>query len=393
MSIPNSSVSAISQPSVISKNTLFFDNFRSYAVGSGYSYFASGAAVGDDGVATPATSGNPYLDINSGVGGAGFTKSLSPSPIPNPTGGLDHVHYLVYRDGAFNLPNDGTEFIYEARAAAETQPGTIPSGLEPVDLGVTNATDDIRIAGSAVNSIDFVSWMVFDVFFSNETIYAFYERLPFGKPSFGGPGPDYHAFSHCIPIAKRNKSDPLSQFDTVAIAINRAEGTVRWLVNGEEKFRVKDIGLPLDRSLRILDHGGPATKVDLKQINIGFGTFTLLDMLNPVYSSLPQALAVSTMNAAIAVDFEASIDPNRPLVQLGIDAQYIDPQRTDNVTGDDLAVGSAPSAAGGAFNFLVPSDIDTSSRLFGNGARLRLQWIRASITNNQQIVTQFPSVS
>ena len=384
----SSGVRAVSQPlgSDPKETLIFHDNMAGFAVGGtgNYYYFSSGGTDGDDAVVAY-DSTNKYLDVNSGVGGGGFTKTWTAS-IPDATGGLDHVKYLVYRNGAIPLPDNGDEFVYEAYIAAQTQPGTVPSGGEPMDLGVTNAGDDIRIAGAAINTIDYVSWIVCDIFFSNETIYAFYERLPFGKPSFGGAGPDYHAFSHCIPIAKRNKDDPLSQFDKVAIAYNRAAGTVRYLVNDQEKFVVKDIGLPIDRKYRILDHAGPALKVDLQQTNVGFGTFTLLDMNNPVLDSLPAALAGAAAGGVVA----DSINPNRPLVQLGLDAQYIDPQRTDALTGDDLAVGSAPNAESGDYDFLVKADADTSSRLFGNGARLRIKWLRTKFLSPAPVVSQSP---
>lgn len=390
--LPSSrSVGAVSQPPVSENKTVFFDNFTNYQVGGTGDYYFFSDPVGGDGddatVTLPSGSGG-FLDVNSGVGAGGFAKTLAPTPIPAATGGLDHVHYLVYRNGAIALPNDGREFLYEARVSGETQAGTIPVSMAP---GVTNAGDDIRIAGSAMNMIDYVSWIVLDFFISNETYYAFAERLPFGKPSFGGAGPDYHAFSHAIPVGKRNKDAPLSQFDTLGIAINRKESTVKWLINGEVKYVLKDIGLPVDRRFRVLDHGGPATKVDLQQINVGFGTFSLLDMNNPVIESLPQALAVATQTAA---GVEDSINPNRPLVQLGLDAQYIDPQRTVAASGADLAVGAAPDASGGAFDFLSKGPTaDTSTRLFGNGARLRLQWIKGSFSPTVTTVSQFPSLS
>jgi hypothetical protein len=237
---------------------------------------------------------------------------------------------------------------------------------------VSNPKSDIRLCGGAMNMIDYESWMVFDLFLSDETVYAFYERLPFGKPSFGGPGPDYHAFSHAIPIGKRNRTDPGLDFDTYAIGINRQKGYVRYFINGAEVLRINQIGMPLDRTYRILDHGGPPGLVDLKQINVGFGTFSLLDMLNPVSDvSLPQFMSTYAV---------APTEPNQPkfpLVQLGLDAQYIDSTRVDTSSGSDVAVNSSPSllTAGSPFIFAVPVDAGTSTRLFGNGARLRLKWL------------------
>tara|TARA_R100000750_G_scaffold62841_2_gene58465 strand:- start:2669 stop:3109 length:441 start_codon:yes stop_codon:yes gene_type:complete len=136
---------------------------------------------------------------------------------------------------------------------------------------------------------------------------------------------------------------------------------------------VENIGIAIDRKYRILDHGGPDTKVDIQSVSVGFGTFSLLDMTNPVIdTSLPMALSV----AATSGNPATTIDPNRPLVQLGLAAQYIDPDRVVAATGADLAVGAAPSGGTDDFNFLVTADATTATRLFGNGARIRLRYLR-----------------
>lgn len=349
---------------------LFNDFLGAFSVGlptSKYSYFSSGGNDGDDAVVTYDTIGR-FLDVNSGVGSGGFTKVWTPA-IPDAIGGLDHVKYLVYKNGAYPLKPDGSEVVYEVCMSLEQQIGTIPPAIYP---NVSNPKSDIRLCGGAMNMIDYESWMIFDLFLSDETVYAFYERLPFGKPSFGGPGPDYHAFSHAIPIGKRNRTDPSLDFDTYAIGINRQKGYVRYFINGAEVLRITQIGMPIDRTYRLLDHGGPPGLVDLKQINVGFGTFSLLDMLNPVSDvSLPQFMSTYAFGA---------IEPNQPkfpLVQLGLDPQYVDPTRVTTTTGDDLAIGAAPSVPTllSPFVFAVPADAGTSTRLFGNGARLRLKWL------------------
>lgn len=347
-----------------SAETLVDVDLANYAVGPGqeFYYFSTGFNDGDDGVATY-NSTEGYLEINSST----FTKLWTPG-YPDPIGGLDHVKYLVYQTTPFDLPDDGSEIVYSVTAAGQINPGTVPASIAD---GVTNAGDDIRLAGCAINCIDYETWMVYDFFLSNETIYAFYERLPFGKPSFGGSGPDYHAYSHAIPIAKRNKEDPLNQYNELSIAINRKNSIVRWLVDGEEKFRIKDIGLPIEREYRILDHDGPSLPAEPEFANFGFGTFTLLDMNNPVYSTLPSAYATQAIQGGTGDD---AIAPNKPLVQLGLDPQYIDPQRTDALTGNDLAVGDEPRINGGTFSFLSPIPAP-DARLFGNGAILRIKSI------------------
>ncbi len=53
-------------------------------------------------------------------------------------------------------------------------------------------------------------------------------------------------------MAERGPDD----LHALAIAYNKAAGTVRWLVDGEEGVRVSRLGHHIDRSLMVLDHGG-----------------------------------------------------------------------------------------------------------------------------------------
>lgn len=324
--------------------TILYDNMSNYGVGASDNYylFTNGVDFGDDGTVTY-NNVNKYLEINSGT----FTKTWVATPAA--TGGLDHVKYLAYHKQAFVLPNDGSELLYEATVSAKQTIGTIPIAFAD---GVTNPFSDLRLAGSAVNSIDYVSWMVYDIFLTDETIYAFYERLPFGRTDFGGSDVNYHAFSHCIPIGKRNRESPLDDYVTVGIAVNKAKGYVRYLVNGQEKFRVTDIGAPLDRKYRILDHGGITQHISPSNWNIGFGNFTLLDMSNPCAASGDPAIAMKMVA-------DANANANTPLLQLGLIGQYVDPDQVDIATGANIAA-----------TFL---DTTNGNRLFGNGAVMRIK--------------------
>lgn len=343
---------------------IFFDNMKNFSVdtaGSNYTYFTNGFSNGDDAVVNYNAQGG-YLNVNSGVGAGGFTKTWT-STLPDPYGGLDHVKYLVYRNQSYKLPTDGSEVIYSGNMSVEQQFGNVP--LSMIE-GVTNLASDIRIAAGALNVIDYETWLVFDLFVSNESYYALVERLPFGKPSFGGSLPDYHAYSHTVFLAKRERTSPGTDFDTLSIAFNRKEGMARWMINGVEKFRVNNFGIPLDRTYRLLDHGGPDQVVELKQINVGFGTFTLLDMVNPDKDvSLSQAMVDA-----------GSIAPMLPLLQLGPDYQYVDPTRVDRATGADLQVGQAPYAGRTPYDFLQKTDDASGAhRNFGNGARICVKYL------------------
>jgi hypothetical protein len=344
---------------------VFFDSLSTFP--NGYSFFQLQNYVADDGNAEY-NEVEEYLDINSGVGGSGFTKTFGAS-IPTLLGQLDHVKYLVFRNDLLSPKPDGSELVVESEIAVQTQIGTIPGALLP---GVTNPNMDIRLALGALSLSDGMredgtnpTFIAFDIYFTNESIYAFYERLAIGKPQFGGPGPDYQAFNHAVEIAKRNVEDPLNDFTKVAIAYNRRDGIARFFVDGEEKFRIDRVGYPLDRTFRIYDTAGPAQLTDIPSFRVGFGTVSLLDNINPVVDTSLQ-MALSTAG---------NIDANRPLVQLAPDAFFVDPQRVHRATGAPVQVGEVPYPGADDFNFLVTADGTTNTRLFGNGARIRLKYL------------------
>lgn len=145
----------------------------------------------------------------------------------------------------------------------------------PFGTLVTDPDSDLRLASFAMNSCDFDSFMVFDFFATNNTIYAFYERLPFARGRLG----NYAAFSHQIPVAHRTPN----QQNHLKIEYDRSHGTVRWIIDGVEVFKVDKIGYRLPRSANYitLDHGGMEELVEPRQLDCGMGLFTLLDGYRP----------------------------------------------------------------------------------------------------------------
>ena len=115
--------------------------------------------------------------------------------------------------------------------------------------------------------------MVFDVFYTNKRIYALYEHLPFGRASMGGPYGEYAAFTYAVPIFTRVPGD----FHTVAVVYDRAAGVVSWTVDGQEKFRVDNLGFRIGRTNLLLDHGGTEQSFVPTQLDCGMGSFSLLD--------------------------------------------------------------------------------------------------------------------
>ena len=139
-------------------------------------------------------------------------------------------------------------------------------------------SDDLRLAAAAMTTIDFDTFMVFDLFLTNRRIYAFYERLPFARSRYG----NYAAFSYMIPVATRTPDER----HALKIAYFKSAGIVRWFVNDREVFRVTRIGRRLDRQYLTLAHGGVEADVSPNQLDGGMGLFTLLDGSRPSETAL-----------------------------------------------------------------------------------------------------------
>jgi hypothetical protein len=294
-------------------------------------YFAAGPYVGNDGIESTSSKGLRVVSsgTNPRTGKPAFTKTLGQEDdgIGNPfglPGGVDHVKWLVYA----NHQTPGGVSGYEATAGQELSGHMRISGrtfgtqAHPFGRAVKNPNDDLRLASVAFNSIDFESWMVFDFFLTNERIYAFYERLPFGRT----PEHNYAAFSYQIPLQERG--DPGDTHD-LRIAYDRSAGVVRWLVDGKEKFRVDSIGHRIDRKYLTLDHGGVEETVEPRQLDFGMGMFTILD------GDLPSGKALVRLSDA----------PNF----------YFDPLQGE----------PTPQT-------FVDEESKASNRLFGQGAELRV---------------------
>jgi hypothetical protein len=243
-------------------------------------------------------------------------------------GGIDHVKWLVYMNHLASSGFPGFDAVPGRELTCEATLGgrTFGTAGHPFGAAVADPDDDLRLAAAALNAIDFETFMVFDFFLTNKRLYAVYEHLPFARATFG----DYAAFTHAIPVAERDPGD----LHKLAIAYDKAAGTVRWLLEGEEVFRVDAIGLPLGPRHKVLDHGGTPARFSPDQLDCGMGTFTLLD---------------------------GSRGPaGRGLVRLS-DAPgfYLNPR------------------TGGPGSFLDDASLP-GSRLFGQGAELRVEQYRVS---------------
>lgn len=268
---------------------LFVDDFDApFSVGTTtekWSYFAFPPFVGNDGIETVS---NGILTVRSkGVNGVtqepAFTLTVPQETMPTDTpGGVDHVKWLVYTNHLnteTNIPGykavDGKELVCETWLRGQT------FGTAGNPFGAAAEPNDIRLANFALNGIDFETFMVFDFFITNAKIYAYYERLPFGR---GGPLGNYAAFSYAVPVMDRTPSN----FHHLEIAYDRENGVVRWLIDEKEVFKVTAIGKRISDEFLTLNHGGtePTNPLVLNQLNCGMGHFTLLDAFLPTQQTL-----------------------------------------------------------------------------------------------------------
>jgi hypothetical protein len=189
--------------------------------------------------------------------------------------GIDHIKYLMYQKKTYDAPQNGQELVYETvMASKQFIPDNIPF---PYGLsGVNNAQDDIRLSSGGLNCSDLDTFLVLDFLHSNETIYAFYERLPL----VGLIGEDLSECTRPLVTQFLSPAKKPGSYTKLAIAYNYKKNYVRWIVNEVEVFRVNKLGYPIDRKYSILDHRGVPELVRPKAMTFGFGIFTLMDMYN-----------------------------------------------------------------------------------------------------------------
>jgi hypothetical protein len=184
----------------------------------------------------------------------------------------DHAKWLAYMNhtSAAGFPGFDTVAGLELVGAARIGGQTFGTEFHPFGSAVEQADTDLRLSAFAMTTIDLESFMVFDFMFTNERVYALYERLPFGRAEDN----PYAAFSYAIPVKNRTRD----QAHDASIAYDRSAGVVRWILDGVEVYRVTRIGHRLEsRAHLLIDLGGVEQTVVLRQLDYGMGLFTLLD--------------------------------------------------------------------------------------------------------------------
>jgi hypothetical protein len=128
---------------------------------------------------------------------------------------------------------------------------------------------------------------MFDFALSNANIFAYYEKTP-ALTRNPDPSENFDAWTHLIPVGKRNIANPAEDYVKLAIAYNYKENYVRWIVNDEEVYRINRIGYPLERKYRGIEFGvvgqlpDPVKLTRPKTLSFGFGTFTNFANFTPI---------------------------------------------------------------------------------------------------------------
>ena len=260
-----------------SKYKLVWDDFKSGFDASGgpnarWFYFSALPFVGDDGIEY--TSKKHGLTVvppghNPWNGNPAFTSTVAQEDDGGLLGGLDHVKWLVYMNHTASSGYPGFDAEPNRELSCETWVKAKTYGTKKNPFGVCDPEDDPRLAAVGANSIDFETFMVFDFFITNETVYALYERLPFGRATLG----NYAAFTFMVPVASAHPDHE----NHLRVGYNKSAGVVKWYVDDEEVFSVDNIGHRIDRDYMTIDHGGVEEDVSPNQIDCGMGLFTLLD--------------------------------------------------------------------------------------------------------------------
>jgi hypothetical protein len=219
--------------------------------------------VADDGIVTTSNQGL-YVrasGTNPVTGEPAFTKTSQ--------GDFDHVKWMADTQHLSSNSVPGFDAVpgSELQCNMWARGQTFGTAANPFGSAVTNPNTDLRLASFAMNTLDFETGMVFDVWMTNNAIYPYYERLNLSGTA------TYDAFSSVFPPVWRTPGDQVK----VTVAYNRAAGVVRWLVDDKVVARVSNIGFKAPGATTIIDHGGTPQAAAPRQLNCGMALFTLLD--------------------------------------------------------------------------------------------------------------------
>ncbi|MEU1378392.1 DUF6081 family protein [Streptomyces triculaminicus] len=251
-------------------HTVFSDNFQSgFDTTNKWFQMPVGGLTSGDGITSTSTAGLKIVPSGKDSAGNPAFAYTTGQQSAGGQGDADHLKYLAsprhYSTKGFpgwDTPDFGTQSCNTRMGVTTTNTDKHPFGA-----AVSNAQTDPRLASGALVSFDQETNMVFDFFVTNNTVYAFYERLR-------SPGSTYASFSYAVPVMTITKGQQVSY----SITLDQQRTRARWKVNGVTMLTVSKIGTrALDRKYLLIDHGGNDEVVAPRQMQCALGTFTLLD--------------------------------------------------------------------------------------------------------------------
>ncbi len=247
----------------MSVNILLNDNFNTFTFGSGpndWFYYSLNGTLANAGL------------IQSGPGGT--VIGVMPATLDDTSSSsFEHIKWMAFRNTSYTVPTSGC--IVSEVTMSSKQLG-LSCNPFPVEY-VPNPQSDPRLISGCIANENFQYQIALDTFFTNEVIYALYGILPYNKPSYGGSGPDYAAFTSLIPIA--TTKDYINGMVTIGTAVGA--NCASWLVNGEVRYTTPQLGFYPDPQYIVRNLGGPPVARTISNINFGFAVYTLLDTCLP----------------------------------------------------------------------------------------------------------------
>lgn len=300
---------------------------------------------------------NVFADYGSmTIDNEGLLISTNPFPPEATTPiGNEHPKNLRYWNDSFEL-SDEYELYYESEVAVEQYFDI--SRIPPEFLSrIRNINEDIRLCAGAINTLDPITWSVLDIFLSNEKIYCFVERLPFGQ----SPSNRYAAYSNAVAIIDRG-GDPYNDFVKVAFGLQPTGAN--FYINDKLVYSVPILGVRLLDEYRMLEHQGDSSQIRVNSSFLGFGLFSLLDMQLPY--NYARQLVVNDMTTNQSASGLVQLDNADTYGEIlpgkfeGSGRPIIDPSVTWAVTLNEF-----------------PNN-NQDKKIFGQGAAIRLRYFKVS---------------
>ncbi|MDK9497419.1 DUF6081 family protein [Streptomyces katrae] len=255
------------------KRTVFSDTFQNgfdTSAAGNWQLFQNGGLTANDGIATTSTRGlNVVPSGKDPVTGQPAFAWTTGQQAAGGGGDKDHMKWLAYprHNGTTGYP--GYDVPPNGQLTCESSLSVQTRNMErhPFGTAVSDPQGDVRLGSAGLVTADLQTGMVMDFHVTNNTVYAFYERLRY-------PGTTYAAFTYAVPVARIT---PGTQVNTQVVLENG--GTrARWKLNGFTVLTVNKLGtLELDRKYLQTDHGGTEEVVAPKQATCGLGVFSMLD--------------------------------------------------------------------------------------------------------------------